>query len=68
MVDSSSLTLPGDPKEARRAFNPLEREGLKPQHLLAFQDFCLDFFEEKYGKVSPEKMDPRFFKELLIRK
>ena len=47
----------------------IEDEELKRQHLLAFQDFCLDLFEEEYGKVLPEeKIDPRFVKGLLIRK
>jgi hypothetical protein len=47
----------------------IEGENLRRQHLLAFQDFCLDLFEEAYGKISPdEKIDPRFVKGLLIRK
>jgi len=46
-----------------------EKDALKRQHLLAFQDFCLDLFEEEYGKIPPEqKVDPRFVKGLLIRK
>ena len=41
----------------------------KQQHLLAFQDFCLDLFEVQYGKIPPgEEVDPRFVKGLLIRK
>ena len=47
----------------------IEGEEPKRQHLLAFQDFCLDLFEEEYGKIPPEeKVDPRFVKGLLIRK
>ena len=47
----------------------IEGENLRRQHLLAFQDFCLDLFEEAYGKIPPdEKVDPRFVKGLLIRK
>jgi hypothetical protein len=47
----------------------IEGEEIKRQHLLAFQDFCLDLFEEEYGKIPPEeKVDPRFVKGLLIRK
>ncbi len=47
----------------------VEGEELKRQHLLAFQDFCLDLFQVQYGKVPPgEKVDPRFAKGLLIRK
>ena len=46
-----------------------EREEMKRQHLLAFQDFCLDLFEEGYGKIPPEQeVDPRFVKGLLIKK
>jgi hypothetical protein len=46
-----------------------EKDALKRQHLLAFQDFCLDLFEEEYGKIPPEqKVDPRFVKGLLIRR
>jgi hypothetical protein len=30
-------------------------EGLRPECLLAFQDFCLDLFEEKYGRIPPEE-------------
>ena len=47
----------------------IEGEELKRQHLLAFQDFCLDLFEVQYGKIPPgEEVDPRFVKGLLIRK
>ena len=47
----------------------IEGEDLKRQHLLAFQDFCLDLFEVQYGKIPPgEEVDPRFVKGLLIRK
>ncbi|HUL38494.1 MAG TPA: DUF6178 family protein [Thermodesulfobacteriota bacterium] len=46
-----------------------EQEKVKRQHLLAFQDFCLDLFEEQYGKIPPgEEMDPRFVKGLLVKK
>ncbi len=47
----------------------IEDEELRRQHLLAFRDFCLDLFEEEYGKVpAEERIDPRFVKGLLIRK
>ena len=53
----------------REWLSSVESEDSKRQHLLAFQDFCLDLFEEGYGKISPEeKVDPRFVKGLLIRK
>ena len=46
-----------------------EHEGLRRQHLIAFQDFCLDLFEEEFGKIPPEEeIDPRFVKGLLVRK
>jgi hypothetical protein len=46
-----------------------EQEQVKRQHLIAFQDFCLDLFEEQYGKIPPEeRIDPRFVKGLLIKK
>jgi len=46
-----------------------EHEEVKRQHLIAFQDFCLDLFEEQYGKISPEeRVDARFVKGLLIKK
>jgi hypothetical protein len=41
----------------------------KRHHLLAFKDFCLDLFEEEFGRIPPEEeIDPRFVKGLLIRK
>jgi hypothetical protein len=46
-----------------------EPEEMKRPLLIAFQDFCLDLFEEQYGKISPEEeIDPRFVKGLLIKK
>ena len=69
MVDYPPLTLPEGLKEVEKVFNSPEREGLKRQHLLAFQDFCLVLLEEEYGKIPPEeKIEPRFVKGLLIRK
>ena len=69
MVDYTPLTLPEGPKEVEKVFNFPEREELKRQHLLAFQDFCLDLLEAEYGKIPPqEKIDPRFVKGLLLRK
>jgi hypothetical protein len=42
-------------------------EALRSECLLAFQDFCLDLFEEKYGRIPPEEeIDPRFVKRFLI--
>ncbi len=50
-------------------FVSIEGEELKRQHLLAFQDFCLDLFEVQYSEIpSGEEVDPRFVKGLLIRK
>jgi hypothetical protein len=40
----------------------------KRDYLLAFKDFCLDLFEEEFGRIPPEEeIDPRFVKALLIR-
>ncbi len=56
-------------KGLRDWLESLEGEEAKRQHLLAFQDFCLDLFEAEYGKIPPgEEVDPRFVKGLLIRK
>jgi hypothetical protein len=53
----------------REWLSSIESEESRRQHLLAFQDFCLDLLEEGCGKIPPdEKADPRFVKELLIRK
>lgn len=53
----------------REWLSSIESEDSRRQHLLAFQDFCLDLFEEGYGKMPPEeKVDSRFVKGLLIRK
>jgi hypothetical protein len=55
--------------ELRNWLDSIEGEEAKRQHLLAFQDFCLDLFEVEYGKIPPgEEVDPRFVKGLLIRK
>jgi hypothetical protein len=36
-------------------------------HLLAFKDFCLDLFEEEFGRIPPEEeIDPRFIKGRLL--
>ncbi len=53
----------------REWLSSMESEDSRRQHLLAFQDFCLDLLEEGYGKIPPdEKTDPRFVKGLLVRK
>jgi hypothetical protein len=53
----------------RNWLDSIECEEMRRQHLLAFQDFCLDLFEEEYGKIPPgEEADPRFVKGLLTRK
>lgn len=46
----------------------IEDDEKRRQHLLAFLDFCLDLLGEEYGKLSPEEIDPRFVRGLLIRK
>jgi hypothetical protein len=45
----------------------MENDPQRREHLVAFQDFCLDLLEETLGKVPPgEEIDPRFVKGLLI--
>jgi hypothetical protein len=52
----------------REWLSSVEGEERKRQHLLAFRDFCLDLFEEEYGKIPlEEEIDPRFVKGLIIR-
>ena len=49
-------------------FHSIEDDPERRLHLLAFRDFCLDLFEEEYGRIPPgEEIDPRFVKGLLIR-
>ncbi len=53
----------------REWLSSIESEDSRRQHLLAFQDFCLDLLEEGYGKIPlDEKADPRFVKGILVRK
>ncbi|MDI7261859.1 MAG: DUF6178 family protein, partial [Thermodesulfobacteriota bacterium] len=47
----------------------MESDPQRRGYLIAFQNYCLDLFEEAFGKVPPgEEVDPRFVKGLLIRK
>jgi len=49
-------------------FHSIENDPQKKLHLLAFRDFCVDLFEEEYGKMPPEEeTDPRFVEGLLIQ-
>jgi hypothetical protein len=49
-------------------FHSIENDPQKRLHLLAFRDFCLDLFEEEFGRIPlEEEIDPQFFKGLLIR-
>jgi hypothetical protein len=42
-------------------------EALRSECLLAFQDFCLDLFEEEFSRIpQEEETNPRFVKGLLI--
>lgn len=53
----------------KNALCSMEADENRRIHLLAFKDFCLDLFEEEFGRIRPEEdMDPRFIKGLLIRK
>jgi hypothetical protein len=52
----------------RNALCSMEADESRRIHLLAFKDFCLDLFEEEFGRIPPEEeIDPRFIKGLLIR-
>ena len=58
--------------EIRKGFRDwlgsMEDDENRRQDLLAFQDFCLDLFEEEYKRIPPEEeIDPRFVRGLLIR-
>jgi len=49
-------------------FSSMEADENRRFRLLAFKDFCLDLFEEEFGRIRPEEeIDPRFVKCLLIR-
>jgi hypothetical protein len=53
----------------KNALCSMEADENRRIHLLAFKDFCLDLFEEEFGRIRPEEeIDPRFIKGLLIRK
>ena len=48
-------------------FHSIENDPQKRLHFLAFRDFCVDLFEEEFGRVPHgEEIDPRFVKGLLI--
>jgi len=52
----------------REGLSSMESNPQRQEHLIAFQDFCLDLFELEFGKVpTGEEFDPRFVKGLLIR-
>jgi hypothetical protein len=52
----------------KNALCSMETDENRRIQLLAFKDFCLDLFEEEFGRVPPdEEIDPRFVKGLLIR-
>jgi hypothetical protein len=53
----------------RNALCSMEADENRRIHLLAFKDFCLDLFEEEFGRIpSEEEIDPRFVRGLFIRK
>jgi len=52
----------------KNALCSMEADENRRFHLLAFKDFCLDLFEEEFGRIpSEQEIDPRFIKGLLIR-
>jgi hypothetical protein len=51
----------------RNALGSMEADENRRIHLLAFKDFCLDLFEEEFGRLPPEEeINPRYIKGLLI--
>ncbi len=49
-------------------FHSIENDPQKKLHLLAFRDFCVDLFEEEYGKMPlEEEIAPPFVEGLLIQ-
>jgi hypothetical protein len=53
----------------KEALCSMEADENRRTHLLAFKDFCLDLFEQEFGRIPPEEeIDPRYVKGLLIRK
>ena len=51
------------------AVGSMEADENRRIHILAFKDFCLDLFEEEFGRIPPEEeIEPRYVKGLLIRK
>jgi len=52
----------------KNALGSIEADDERRIHLLAFEDFCLDLFEEEFGRIPPEEeIDSRFIKGLLMR-
>jgi hypothetical protein len=53
----------------KEVLESMEADEIRRIHLLAFKDFCLDLFQEEFGRIPPEEeIDPRFVKGLLIGK
>ncbi len=49
-------------------FSSIEEDESKLQHLIAFQNFCLDLFEVEYGRIPfEEKVNHCYLKGLLIK-
>jgi hypothetical protein len=49
-------------------FHSIENDPQRKLHLLAFRDFCVDLFEEEYGKMPPEEeIATPFVEGLLIQ-
>lgn len=54
--------------ELREWLSSMENNPQRRDPLITFQDFCLDLFEETFGKILPgDKIDPKFVKGLLMR-
>lgn len=53
--------------DLRQDLSSMESDPQRQEHLIAFQDFCLNLLEVEFGKIPAGEFDPRFVKGLLIR-
>lgn len=54
--------------ELRQFLQSIETDPQRQPSLVDFLNFCLDYFEDEFGKIpAGEEIDPRFVKGLLIR-
>ncbi len=54
--------------ELRQYLQSIEADSERQKHLIDFLNFCLNLFEDEFGKIpAEEEINPRFVKGLLIR-